>query len=133
MTLHCNSHDTLKSGSKSVLTKECKKWCWQLPYHLRKPLLPEVYTMQFNKCSFFPASQIRALSYSFLCHGIKNIFTSLYCHVYNTFIGCWPFKLISLRVYAARNSFDWYSNVWHLTDLFERHNNSYKRIETTWR
>ena len=36
----------------------------------------------------------------------------------------------SLRVYAPNPS-DRHSNVWDLIDPFERHANSYKRIETT--
>ena len=37
-----------------------------------------------------------------------------------------------LRVYTP-NPFYWHSNVWDLIDPFERHANSYKRIETTGR
>ena len=37
-----------------------------------------------------------------------------------------------LRVYAP-NPLDWHSNVWNLIDLLERHADSCKRIETTWR
>ena len=37
-----------------------------------------------------------------------------------------------LGIYAP-NPFDWHSNVWNWVDSLERHANSYKQIETTWR